>query len=1579
MPEEFEIALEEVPKTIGFSVPVGSVVVFTVLPTTTYAGHAKSALRVATNARTASGEPFEPGVFRELPRPATGAAEAALVLARLEARCAGFFEFRLVECGSLDAVVAGHVRVEAAGRAARLAGLAVQSLVPKLLGRVETAWPAHLEIARRCGYNALHLTPVQPLGASNSAYCLREHLDVSAALFAAPGATPAARIAQLRAALQAARAQHGFALIGDVVLPHMAVDAPWLAAHPEAAYSLTSAPHLRVAFALDCAFKNFACELADGRHGSPAIASDADITRVLDEFRQTTYRKFRLWEFYVFDVDAEVALLEEDEDGNGNGNSSNGTGNSNNSHKKMEPEPTAQVILDTAVRDPGRDRFSIHVNPSVRERFHSRGGLRAALEAANATLYARYDSDTEVVFRNSRGVLAWQCLDPAGPRVSPVTRERLLMPSYFAVLRDAERLAAADYDVSGLRDLSGVVAVAHHGWVMDSDPFTDFAGDRSWAYLRREVIAWGDCAKLRYGTRHSDNPVLWEHMAAYVELMAGLFDGFRIDNCHSVPLPVLQFLLGRARAVNPDLVVFAELFAPSYDALHGYTAACGIDGLLREACAPPTQAALHQLLYENCGAAERPLACPPALPRSDGRRAAPPVPVRGWVFDQTHDNRPLLATRAPQDTLATAALAAMCAAPTGSVRGYDELVPFLVDVVRERRPFAPHADAVAAAGIARAKRLFGALHADLAARGYAEAYVESNGPAISIARMNPDTLETVTLVAHCAFPGGGDGNNGDPAAPSGIPPITLPGVVKDVRFIVSMEDVEPLSEYNHWPNYNSNEEDKNKDGKDSDEEEYLTGLYCTLKVSEHVGFDVLEREYGVRVEQGERSAVLDLRGLKRGAVVCVACTQTEAEQAARAELDRLLQEGDDGAGVGALFAGATLEDMNVLLYRCGAEERAESALGVYEIPGRGPLTYCGLQGWEAVLGEALARTPADLGAAVFANLRAGDWALDYVAARLRGHAGLERVRAWLERCFACVRGGRQPRHLVPKHFARVVHACYNAAVAHSLAQMSPFVQRGSPFVQRLALGSVQLYGALKSAPLIGAPSGAPEGTPPEVLASLSAGLEHFSTGYMRSWGRDTFVALRGLLLVPGRYAEARELILGYGQCVRHGLVPNLLDSGRHPRYNCRDAAWYWLKAVCDYVEMAPRGPALLREMVLRRYGDAASAADATDASAWASVADLVQDVLACHARGIHFRERNAGRAIDDRMQDGGFDVDVACDAATGFAHGGNALNCGTWMDKMGSSARAGNRGVPATPRDGAAVEIVALQHAVLARLARLHRAGIYPHPGVCVPRASGDDSPHAGGHHRLRLLTYAAWAARIARSFHRCFYVPPAPADDAAFDVDARLVHRRGIYKDSYRSSGGWTDYQLRPNYLVAMAAAPALFAPHAAAAEGAVRAAQRLLCGPLGMRTLDPADWAYRPNYDNDDDSTDRAVAGGFNYHQGPEWLWPFGCFLQALVRFGRFPSADARDAAVYALLQPHVAAVQSPPWYALPELTNANGAPCPGSCNSQAWSFATILEALYLLHQVDNGEVDVCDLDEASLLEDEAALKREEEEMDS
>lgn len=65
------------------------------------------------------------------------------------------------------------------------------------------------------------------------------------------------------------------------------------------------------------------------------------------------------------------------------------------------------------------------------------------------------------------------------------------------------------------------------------------------------------------------------------------------------------------------------------------------------------------------------------------------------------------------------------------------------------------------------------------------------------------------------------------------------------------------------------------------------------------------------------------------------------------------------------------------------------------------------------------------------------------------------------------------------------------------------------------------------------------------------------------------------------------------------------------------------------------------------------------------------------------------------MKSNGYDVRIRPDLEkTGFCFGGNTDNCGTWMDKMGS-AEGVNRGVPATPRDGAPIELVAMQYSIL--------------------------------------------------------------------------------------------------------------------------------------------------------------------------------------------------------------------------------------------------------------------------------------------
>jgi len=171
----------------------------------------------------------------------------------------------------------------------------------------------------------------------------------------------------------------------------------------------------------------------------------------------------------------------------------------------------------------------------------------------------------------------------------------------------------------------------------------------------------------------------------------------------------------------------------------------------------------------------------------------------------------------------------------------------------------------------------------------------------------------------------------------------------------------------------------------------------------------------------------------------------------------------------------------------------------------------------------------------------------------------------------------------------------------------------------------------------------------------------------------------------------------------------------YDRYNSRDSPWWMLQNIQDYVISAPDGLALLAEPVKRRFPKDDSWVPWNDSRAYAyssTVAEIIQEVLQRHADGIRFREYNAGPNLDMQMRDEGFNIDIHVDWKTGLIFGGNQHNCGTWMDKMGESQKAGTKGVPGTPRDGAPVEITGLLKSTLRWLDELSRAGQFPFKGV---------------------------------------------------------------------------------------------------------------------------------------------------------------------------------------------------------------------------------------------------------------------------
>lgn len=80
--------------------------------------------------------------------------------------------------------------------------------------------------------------------------------------------------------------------------------------------------------------------------------------------------------------------------------------------------------------------------------------------------------------------------------------------------------------------------------------------------------------------------------------------------------------------------------------------------------------------------------------------------------------------------------------------------------------------------------------------------------------------------------------------------------------------------------------------------------------------------------------------------------------------------------------------------------------------------------------------------------------------------------------------------------------------------------------------------------------------------SIIAGYPWFS-----DWGRDTMIALPGLLLVTGRHDEALATLSTFAAAIEHGLIPNRFDDDDGPaHYNTVDASLWFIHACAQWCE-----------------------------------------------------------------------------------------------------------------------------------------------------------------------------------------------------------------------------------------------------------------------------------------------------------------------------------------------------------------------------------------------------------------------------
>ena len=1375
------------------------------------------------------------------------------------------------------------------------------------MGQYPTDWEKHLSGIGQREYNMVHFTPLMERGSSNSPYSICDQLTFDPLCFPNGETDVATMIAKMEK-------EHGLLGLTDVVWNHTANNSKWLETHPEAGYNLETAPWLESALELDDALLKFGNELASYKLPT-TLESMNDLDKVIGGVKEHVIEPLKLWQYYVVDVtrDVERAVTAWSQGrtsvpmrgfSSGMGGLEGVRGWSLKQKAEFLQENGfvgANGLMSRFHRsvDAGSAAALLTVlhgryEPSNPDKSGATKTMTDILNEINGQYYKVYDTDVEVIQQQIRDRVRYLRLDDNGPKLGAISSESAFIESYFTRL--PSNAATKKHNPRSL-------FLVNNGWIWAANALKDHAGPDSRAYLRREVIVWGDCVKLRYGNSPVDNPFLWEFMAEYTRLMAKYFTGFRIDNCHSTPLVVAEYLLDQARAVRPNLAVFAELFTGSEEMDYVFIKRLGLSALIREAMQAWSTQELSRLVHMHGG---RPIGSfevdevfksgieSDAAQNTNGIngsvstmglnakriRRVKRSPLHAWFMDCTHDNEVPAQKRDARDTLPNAALVSMCASATGSVMGYDEIYPRLVDIVHEKRLYSsPSSEGPVkveggSGGIGGIKKLMNRLHTRMSKDGYDETFIHHEGEYITVHRVHPKTRKGVFAIAHTAFPGYGSGHGS-------LTPVHLRGTKAKLLGSWSLEV------------------DTSESTRKAilAEKQFLKGLPCTVSDFRDVTIDSKDDETVITVPAD----------FAPGSIALFETWMPSAEHSEG--LDTFITSGAHEA-----FRELDMVDLNFVLYRCESEEHdfVGANDGVYNIPNCGTLVYAGLQGWWSILKDVIRNN--DLGHPLCDHLREGQWALDWIVSRLERIAkasqkpGLEKAALWLSQRFDAIR--KLPSFLLPRYFALVIQTAYRASCDRGIELMSDNIRKGQGFLQVLAMVSIQQTGYTKSASLY----------PNKSVPCLAAGLPHFSHSWARCWGRDVFISLRGLFLATGRYADAREHIMAFASVLKHGMIPNLLSDGKAPRYNSRDSIWFFLQNIQDYTNMVPNGRDILKEKVVRRflpYDD--TYFDFDDSRAYSkesTIEEVVQEVLQRHSSGLSFREANAGPGLDMQMKPEGFQIDVNVDWDTGLIFGGNQFNCGTWMDKMGESEKAGSKGVPGTPRDGAAIEITGLAFSTLTWVSQLHSEGEYKLSGVVT----------AGG----RRISFADWASKIQQNFERCYYIPTDSSEDEKYDVNSGLVNRRGIYKDLYKSGKEYEDYQLRANFPIAMTVAPQLFTP--AKALHALEMADTILRGPTGMATLDPSDLKYRPYYNNSEDSTDFQTSKGRNYHQGPEWLWPTGFFLRALLKFDlmRRQTKEERTEAFQQItrrLHGCKNAIRESPWAGLTELTNKNGEFCRDS----------------------------------------------------
>ncbi len=283
------------------------------------------------------------------------------------------------------------------------------------------------------------------------------------------------------------------------------------------------------------------------------------------------------------------------------------------------------------------------------------------------------------------------------------------------------------------------------------------------------------------------------------------------------------------------------------------------------------------------------------------------------------------------------------------------------------------------------------------------------------------------------------------------------------------------------------------------------------------------------------------------------------------------------------------------------------------------------------------------------------------------------------------------------------------------------------------------------------------------------------------WGRDSLISFEGLLLLPKRYKIAEEVLLTFVSNIKQGLIPNGFNEyDGHALYNSADSSLLLFEQIQKYLNYT-KNYKFIKENIYEK----------------------LIDIIENYIQGIDLDGNN-----------------IKLDETDYLIYSGTENTQNTWMD-------AKVNGVPATPRNGKAVELNAMWYNALKVMEDLSK------------------------HFKKPYSKYKLLAEKCKKSFGEKFY---NPKKKCLYDVLG--------------------DDRIRPNQIFAISMTYPIIDINSEIAKELFITVTKKLLNKYGLKTLASEEEGFEAIYEGSPNKRDSI------YHQGPTWPWLLGPYYDALKK---------------------------------------------------------------------------------------------------